>query len=139
MVPANRANPENLAPGGRQASANGSAATLGPTANAGVVFVGRSDAGGRLDNQGEKAGEFSRGPRQREQFAGFIKVVRDVRYVSPFFRGRGTRFRWHVACVASMRLTNANQREVDLRERPIRMMGMAHVAHREQANRAADR
>src|SRR5262249_10608927 len=128
VVSAKRAMPGNLVPARRQKSPDSAAASLGSTADAGVVFVGRRSAGTCLDEQREKARQFARGARHRRHLAGFIKVLCYVCYICVLGFRRSMRPLLNTG-IAVVSLRYAVQRECNLPEGAIAPMGVAHVTH----------
>jgi len=82
VVPTSLAVPKYLVLARWKAGSDRASASLGHAANPGVVLAGRRSAGRRLNQQREKARQPAGRARELHQFSGFIKIVRDVRYVS---------------------------------------------------------
>src|SRR5438132_6061542 len=80
MVSACRALPGDLVLARHQRSPDGASTSLLSAANSGVVIALWKCPGRCIDKQGEKACQLSCWAGHRGHFAGFIKIVRDVRY-----------------------------------------------------------
>src|SRR6266853_1576226 len=92
------------------------------------MIVSRSGGRGGLYEQRQKARQPARRAGQRQQLAGFVKIVRDVRYVRPLDR-RGLRQRWRADRTASGFLQYAGQRERNVPERALALAGIAYITH----------